>query len=222
MAPTITPVAGLVTPVATIVVADLAQPAGDTSAGPHTYAVVTEPDREGQRRATSPRPSSPRRHSRRRDGDRQRRHVARRDGEHYHRGGAAELVRALGAKDATRLPRKLGAPSKAPFSVVANAVLATTHNEVGGHTGGQRAVAKRSTEDEEMKSFRRDLRRRARPPAQFAPGRRIPPKGFKQNTLKTATAAMQGRPMQGGETKAKPKNNGRQFGSTRKGTLLMN
>ena len=39
------------------------------------------------------------------------------------------------------------------------------------------------------------------------------PKGFKQNSPKQVTAAMQGRPPQGGATKAKPKNKGsKQFG----------
>ena len=39
------------------------------------------------------------------------------------------------------------------------------------------------------------------------------PKGFKQNTAKTATAAMQGKPMASMATKAKPKNSGsKQFG----------
>ena len=51
-------------------------------------------------------------------------------------------------------------------------------------------------------------------PAQFAP--KSPGQietGFRQKTTKTATAAMQGRAMQGGETKAKPKNKGtKQFG----------
>jgi hypothetical protein len=46
-------------------------------------------------------------------------------------------------------------------------------------------------------------------PAQFSPGvagqRET---GFKVKTLKQATAAMQGRPPQGGEVKAKPKNKG--------------
>ena len=50
-------------------------------------------------------------------------------------------------------------------------------------------------------------------PAQFSPrvaGRSMP--GFKQNSEKQVTAAMQGRPPQGGKVTAKPKNNGsRQF-----------
>ncbi len=38
-------------------------------------------------------------------------------------------------------------------------------------------------------------------------------KGFKQKSAKQVTAAMQGRPPQGGEVKAKPKNKGsKQFG----------
>lgn len=51
-------------------------------------------------------------------------------------------------------------------------------------------------------------------PAQFSPGvagqRET---GFRVKTQKQATAAMQGRPPQGGEVKAKPKNKGsKQFG----------
>jgi hypothetical protein len=46
-------------------------------------------------------------------------------------------------------------------------------------------------------------------PAQFGKTKGgASPKGFKQNTPKTATAAMQGRPPQGGATKARPKNSG--------------
>lgn len=46
-------------------------------------------------------------------------------------------------------------------------------------------------------------------PAQFAAGGGRTEKGFRQKTEKQVTAAMQGRPMETGETKAKPKNNGR-------------
>ncbi len=47
-------------------------------------------------------------------------------------------------------------------------------------------------------------------PAQFSPGvGGRTEKGFRQKSEKQVTAAMQGRPMESGETKAKPKNNGR-------------
>jgi hypothetical protein len=51
-------------------------------------------------------------------------------------------------------------------------------------------------------------------PAQFGKTKAgASPKGFKQNTQKTATAAMQGKPMASGAVKAKPKNQGsKQFG----------
>ena len=45
-------------------------------------------------------------------------------------------------------------------------------------------------------------------PAQFAAGGGQNEKGFRQKTLKQTTAAMQGRPRQGGPVKAKPKNKG--------------